>query len=194
MIGYPNKKKTTNTAMVSNHTMNRGMSLESDLNLSNDYYRTIDKALIYKKPTPIQVVHVDYPIRNKAKITEAYYKVPSTTDYNGIYKGRAIDFEAKETRLKTLFPFTSIHSHQIEHLKKVLYHGGIGFLILRFSVYNETYLIEADYLIKQYENPDKKSLMYNEVKQVGYLIKEGFNPRLDYLEIVEKLYFKEESR
>lgn len=190
MIKYPNQKKhTINTQ--SNYTMNRGMSLEADLNYSNEYYRVIDKALIYKKPTPIQVVHVDYPMRNKAKITEAYYKTPSTTDYNGIYKGKAIDFEAKETRLKTLFPFTSIHPHQIEHLRKVLYHGGIGFLILRFSIYNETYLIDAKYLIQAYDTKEKKSLLYQEVKQNGHLIKEGFNPRLDYLEIVDKLYFKE---
>ena len=32
---------------------NRGMSLEDDLNLTNEYYREIDKAYIYKKPTPI---------------------------------------------------------------------------------------------------------------------------------------------
>lgn len=190
MIKYPNQKKQTINTQ-SNYTMNRGMSLESDLNYSNEYYRAIDKALIYKKPTPIQVVHVDYPMRNKARISEAYYKTPSTTDYNGIYKGKAIDFEAKETRLKTLFPFTSIHPHQIEHLRKVLYHGGIGFLILRFTIHNETYLIDADYLIKAYDTKEKKSLLYQEVKQNGHLIKEGFNPRLDYLEIVEKLYFKE---
>ena len=179
--------------MESTYTMNRGMSLESDLNMSNEFYRCNDIALIYKKPTPIQVVHVDYPMRNKAKITEAYYKTPSTTDYNGIYKGKAIDFEAKETRLKTLFPFTSIHPHQIKHLKQVLYHGGIGFLILRFTIHNETYLIDASYVIKQYEDPNKKSFMYEEVKKEGYLIQEGFNPRLNYLKIVDELYFKEES-
>ena len=32
---------------------NRGMNLESDLNITNEYYRDIDKAYIYKKPTPI---------------------------------------------------------------------------------------------------------------------------------------------
>ena len=73
----------------------RGMRLENDINDSNKYYRELDKALIYKKPTPVQVVHVDYPKRQRAKITEAYYKTPSTTDYNGVYRGKYIDFEAK---------------------------------------------------------------------------------------------------
>src|SRR5574344_2636722 len=82
---------------------NRGMNLESDLNLSNEYYRDIDKAYIYKKPTPIKVVNVDYKSRKMATIKEAYFMEPSTTDYNGLYNGKYIDFEAKETKSKTSF-------------------------------------------------------------------------------------------
>ena len=94
-----------------------------------------------KKPTPIQIVQVDYPKRSAAKITEAYFKVPSTTDYNGVYRGKAIDFEAKETRSKTSFPFSHIHLHQIEHLERVLRQGAIAFVIVRFIAYDETCLL-----------------------------------------------------
>ena len=76
---------------------NRGMTLESELNITNEYYRVIDKAYIYKKPTPIKIVKVDYPSRDKAKIKEAYFTLPSTTDNKGLYKGKTIDLEAKET-------------------------------------------------------------------------------------------------
>ena len=93
-IKYPNGISTINT-MQSKSYSSRGMRLENDINDSNKYYRELDKALIYKKPTPVQVVHVDYPKRQRAKITEAYYKTPSTTDYNGVYRGKYIDFEAK---------------------------------------------------------------------------------------------------
>jgi len=41
-------------------------------------------------------------------IKEAYFKQASTTDYNGVYKGRYIDFEAKETKLPSSFPLKNI--------------------------------------------------------------------------------------
>ena len=88
MIKYPNgmKKQTSDASPVLTRYGGRGASLEDDLNRSNEYYRECDIALIYKKPTPIQVVRVDYPNRAHAKIIEAYYRTPSTTDYNGIYQ------------------------------------------------------------------------------------------------------------
>ena len=45
-----------------------------------------------------------------------------------------------------------IHPHQIKHLKKVVFHGGIGFFIIRFNYHNETYLIDSKLLIDKIEN------------------------------------------
>lgn len=191
MINYPNKKKI-NTSIAIDSSVNRGMGLEKDLNDSCLFYKECNRALIYKKPTPIQVVKVDYPNRNHAKICEAYYKIPSTTDYNGIYRGRYIDFEAKETRSKTSFSLKNIHVHQIEHLKKVMEHGGIAFLIIRFTILNETYLLDASYMIKAFEQQDKKSISYQSITKNGFLIAEGYTPRLKYLDIVDRIYFKED--
>ncbi|HZW67753.1 MAG TPA: Holliday junction resolvase RecU, partial [Pseudogracilibacillus sp.] len=53
---------------------NRGMALESEINETNDYYLLTNKAIVHKKPTPIQVVNVHYPKRSAAKITEAYFQ------------------------------------------------------------------------------------------------------------------------
>ena len=78
---------------------NRGMTLENDINETNRYYLLNNKAVIYKKPTPVTITKVDYPSRREAVIKEAYFKTPSTTDYNGLYKGKYVDFEAKETNL-----------------------------------------------------------------------------------------------
>ncbi|NCC55574.1 MAG: preprotein translocase subunit SecA [Erysipelotrichia bacterium] len=74
------------------------MNLENAINATNEYYASNDVAYFYKKPIPIQDVKVDYERRSAAKISEAYYKIPSTTDYNGIYRGKYIDFEAKELK------------------------------------------------------------------------------------------------
>ena len=108
-IHYPNgkvyRRSTARKKQVKNYQYaNRGMTLEEDINASNEYYLTNQIAVIHKKPTPVQIVHVDYPHRSQAVIREAYFKIPSTTDYNGVYKGKYIDFEAKETKSETSFP------------------------------------------------------------------------------------------
>ena len=86
------------------YTSNLGMTLESDVEETNLYYLKTKRAVIYKKPTPVQIVDVSYPSRNKAKIVEAYYRTPSTTDFNGIYKGYYIDFDCKEKKVQQVSP------------------------------------------------------------------------------------------
>ena len=56
---YPNGKNKTITKVV--NYANRGMNLEELLNNTNDYYLEKNKAVIYKKPTPIQIVETKYP-------------------------------------------------------------------------------------------------------------------------------------
>ena len=40
------------------------MSLEEELNETNQYYLTHNIACVHKKPTPLQIVKVDYPARS----------------------------------------------------------------------------------------------------------------------------------
>ena len=165
---------------------NRGMNLEEDINLSNDYYKQNDLCLITKRPTPINVVKVDYS--KGAIITNAYFEKQSTTDYNGVYKGRYIDFEAKSTQKTKSFPLANISKHQIEHLKNVLKHKGIAFFIIEFAKLNQTFLLDASYVIHFYENAERKSIPLKDIQNHGYEIKKGYAPRLNYLEIIEKIY------
>lgn len=197
MVNYPNMKKKWQSSYLPNngnkhYTAHRGMSLEEDISLSNEYYLTHDIAVIYKKPTPVQIVKVDYPKREAAKIVEAYYKTPSTTDYNGLYRGKYVDFEAKETKIKN-FPFANISKHQIDHLQKIIDHGGIAFVIIAFTSINEVYLIDASYIINDYYHSQRKSMTYEKIKSLGRLIPQGFQPRLHYLKVVDDLYFKEDE-
>ena len=190
-IKYPNGISTINT-MQSKSYSSRGMRLENDINDSNKYYRELDKALIYKKPTPVQVVHVDYPKRQRAKITEAYYKTPSTTDYNGVYRGKYIDFEAKETK-SLRFPFRNISEHQINHLARVSRHGGIAFIIIAFTSVGEVYLLDASIMVERFFHDKKQHISYDEVKESGHLIKQGYQPRLAYLDVIDEFYLKEDT-
>jgi recombination protein U len=171
---------------------NRGMTLEEDLNATNEYYREHGIAVIYKKPTPVQIVRVDYPKRSAAVIKEAYFKQASTTDYNGVYRGKYIDFEAKETKNKTSFPLKNFHEHQIHHMQQVLQHGGICFVILRFTTLNEVYLLDANHLImfwEQQRSGGRKSIPKREIERYGHYIALGYQPRIDYISVVEKVYF-----
>lgn len=170
------------------------MHFESDINSTNQYYLKQQRAVIHKKPTPIQVVKVDYPKRSAAKITEAYYRHASTTDYNGVYRGKYIDFEAKATNNKTAYNLDNIHAHQIEHMHAVTEQQGIAFLFLHFAMYNESYIIfYQDFFPfwKRYVEQIKKSITYQECQQIGHLVSTGYAPRLDYLNIIDDIYFKE---
>lgn len=172
---------------------NRGMDLETEINLTNKYYKDTDKAYIYKKPVPIKVTDVDYKSKGKL-IRKAYFESPSTTDYNGIYKGRYIDFEAKETNSKTSFPLSNIHKHQIEHIRNIYRHNGICFIIVRFNKINETYLLMSKDFINYIDNVDKKSINIDYFREVGYLLKTKYQPRIDYLEIIDKLEVSYEKK
>lgn len=184
-MNYPNGIKKSSTKVISHK--NRGMDLEYDINISNTYYLEHDIAVIHKKPTPIQIVDVSYPSRNKAKIVEAYFKTPSTTDYNGVYKGYYLDFEAKETKSKTSFALNNIHTHQIKHLENVLRHKGIAFLIIGFTSLEEIYLLPAKSLIDFINTNQSKSIPINTIRKEGYEIEMGFSPRIDYLKVIDKL-------
>ena len=182
-MNYPNKKSLGVNSYID--YSNRGMTLESDINSSNKYYLYNDIAVVYKKPTPIKVVKVEYNKRINTKITEAYYEVPSTTDYNGLYKGKYIDFEAKETKSKTSFNLANIHKHQIAHLERIINQGGISFLIVRFTTIGKTFLLFTEDFIEYINNNKRKSIPLNYFEEKGYIIKDGYNPVIDYIKIID---------
>lgn len=199
IFNYPNGKRYTpkenpavNTKRHKNSVYsNRGMTLEEDLNVTNSYYLDRGIAVIHKKPTPVQIVNVDYPRRSAAVIKEAYFKQASTTDYNGVYKGKYIDFEAKETKFSTSFPLKNFHEHQITHMKSVVEQDGICFVILRFSTEEQVFLLEASHLLKYWErmkNGGRKSITKEEIKSSGHHIPVGLHPRIDYIKVIDYLY------
>lgn len=189
MVQYPNNiKKTYMQKMTISHS-NRGMNLETAINASNEYYLRNDIALIYKKPTPIGVVDVSYK-NHKKTIEKAYFKEQSTLDYNGLYRGKYIEFDAKETVNKTAFPLSNVHEHQTLQIRNVIKHGGIVFLIIRINYIN--YLLTGEDYIDFIDNNSRKSIPYSYIEQKGYKLKDGYEPQIDYLKIVDLIYFKGE--
>lgn len=184
-MNYPNGIKRQFIKNI--HYDNRGMSLENDINMTNQYYVDNNIAFIYKKPTPIQITKVDYNGKGNATIKEAFFKNPSTTDYNGLYKGKYIDFEAKETNNKSSFPLSNIHNHQIEHIRNIYCNGGIAFLIVRFNSTDETFLLTAKDFFRFIDNNSRKSIPLAYFKKYAFNIEFKYNIRLDYLKIVDKL-------
>lgn len=199
-IRYPNGKAfkdATPTPTRSNNDAygGRGMTFEQDIDESNLYYLSRQKAVIHKKPTPVQIVKVDYPKRSAAVIKEAYFKQASTTDYNGVYKGAYIDFEAKETKNKTSFPLKNIHEHQITHMRSVLEQGGISFVLIRFHTTGEVFLVEAANMIQFYDEQHlRKSIKKTDIERFGHLVTTGYHPRIDYLNVIDQIYFQSSTK
>lgn len=170
---------------------NRGMFLEHIINNANTYYLSKDIAIIYKKPTPIKVLNVAYRSSKTTLIDKAVFSETSTLDYNGVYKGKYIEFDAKECKNSTSFPLSNIKPHQIEHIKNIMRHNGIVFLIIFMN--NKFYLLKGDSLIDFIDNNDRKSIPYEYIEEKGYIIKEGYMPRIDYIKAIDEAYLKEEK-
>lgn len=185
---YPNNIKKEQKTFI--NYGNRGMDLESLINETNEYYLNNDIALIFKKPTPIGIAKVSYNDFGK-KIEKAYFKEQSTLDYNGLYKGKYIEFDAKETKNKTSFPISNVHPHQIKHIRNIIKHQGISFLIIKMN--NSYYLLLGELFIEFIDNNDRKSIPFDYIKKNAYEIKEKYNPSLDYLAILNSILIKEDK-
>lgn len=179
-MNYPNKINREYHKTIS--YANRGMDLENIINDTNEYLLSKDIALINKKPTPIGVVKVNYE-NNKQIIEKAYFACPSTLDYNGLYKGKYIEFDAKNTESRTSFPLSNVHEHQIKHIRNVIKHNGIVFLIIRIN--GICYLLNGPDFISFIDNNTRKSIPYDYIKEFGYELEYNYTKGLNYLKYVD---------
>ena len=184
---YPNNIKKSAHKPIS--YANRGMALESLLNETNEYYNEKDMALIFKKPTPIGISEAVYTSHGRI-IKNGYFKAQSTLDYNGIYKGHYVEFEAKETQNKTSFPLANFHEHQLGYIRRVIQHGGICFIILKMN--QLIYFFKGEDLVRFLDENSRKSIPYSYIEEHGILIKEAYQPSIDYLSVIDKEYLKGE--
>lgn len=175
MMRYPNSQIIYHKNI--SHA-NRGMHLEELINEANKFYLDNDIALVYKKATPIGVVNVTSE-KNTKVITKAYFKEPSTLDYNGIYKGMYIEFDAKECSSKTSFPLSNISCNQISHIRKVIFHKGVVFIIIKIT--NNYFLLPGNNLINFIKNNKRKSIPVDVLKKISLKICKNKNIVVDYI-------------
>ncbi len=181
-MNYPNNIRKTYKKVI--NYANRGMDLENLINIMNENYIENDIAIIYKKPTPIQIVKYNYQTK---RITDAFYKTESTLDYNGIYKGKYIEFDAKNTN-KNYLPLSNIAEHQIKHIKNILRHGGIVFLIIMIN--NECYALAGEMIINFILKEKRKSIPYDYISNNGIKLNINYLKGIDYIKAVD-IWLKE---
>lgn len=166
---------------------NRGMVFEGQIDTSNKMYEAQSRAVINKRPTPVKVIE-----RKGQYITKAVYEKPSTVDYDGIYRDRRIDFEAKEVADYMRLDLKRIEDHQYEHLEKSHKHGSIAFILVSFGRNRKMYLLPfvALRVFKQASKlpGGRKSISIDDFEIEGYEVRNGRVP-VDYLAAVDKIWF-----
>ncbi|MDR0846987.1 MAG: Holliday junction resolvase RecU [Lactobacillales bacterium] len=189
MVNYPGGVKK-NLPKKETSYAKRGMMFEDMINKSCEFYRDTKRAVLHKKPTPITIVKVDYPERAHAKVTEAYFKTPSTTDYNGIYKGRYLDFEAKNTNNASSLPLHNFHEHQIEHMRACHEQGAVAFVLVAFSKFNRYFYLPFEGLAAFWDaaakDEGRKSIPLSYFEASCPEIELDLYGRLKFLDIVDK--------
>lgn len=164
---------------------NMGMDFESDVSKSCDFFREKGIADIYKRPTPIKVVKMSKS--HPGMIEEAYFEEKSTTDYVGIYKGRYIDFECKET-IHDSVPYHMIREQQFAHLAFIDKLGGIGFFLVCFKVAQEVYLLPSHFILDEIQVKHHPGFKRSFFKEHGTLVRRGYLPPYYLLEAIDKAF------
>jgi recombination protein U len=153
---------------------NRGMGLETLIEYANEQYASKGIAQIQKVATPWKV------IRKGREIVSAFPERKSTVDFIGVYQGKAIAFDAKQTELKTRFPYSNVEDHQINFMKSWEARGGYAFFVIEFKAFDETYFLPFNKFMDA-SIWNGESIPYKWFKNFGIRIKQGNGILLDYL-------------
>lgn len=135
---------------------NRGLKFESRVENKCQEYQDKNIALIHKVPTEFKI------LRNGARITSAFpVKESKFIDFVGVYKGKAIAIECKETKNKTSFPLSNIHEYQLEFIKQWNQLGGNAYLLINFDTHKRVFLIEGNEFLEYIGSIEAKSIKYD---------------------------------
>ncbi|WP_368072738.1 Holliday junction resolvase RecU [Lysinibacillus xylanilyticus] len=155
--------------------------LEHIIDMANNKYRNTGVADVRKIPTPVKILN------NTGNRITGHLEKATWVDYSGVYKGKAIIFDAKETGITNL-PLDSIHTHQYELLKSWHRKGAIAFLIVYFKLHDKYYLLPFETLREAWEtreNGGRKSIAWETFENECIEVKSKDGYTLHYLDALE---------
>ena len=159
---------------------NRGKKLESIIDATNKQYMIDGVADVRKIPTPVKI------ISNKAGRVSGHVEKGTWVDYSGVYNGKAIIFDAKQTSGKSL-PLANIHRQQYELLKSWNQKGAVAFLLVHFTEIDTYYYLGFETLRWAYERSEsngRKSISLKEFEEKSIKIDRSDYYNLNYLKYV----------
>lgn len=163
---------------VKSHThAHRGKALERIIDMANTKYRNAGIADIRKVPTPVQITQ-DLGRKVIGRKEKAEW-----VDYAGVFNGRAVVFDAKETAVKNL-PLENIHQHQFELLHSWHEKGAHAFLLVYFKEYDKYYRLPFETLRAAWQamlNGGRKSIPYKTFESEGIEVTSSDGYTLHYL-------------
>lgn len=129
----------------------KGSKLERLIDMTNNEYRNAGVAAVGKVPTPLEIKKVE------GKNVEALLGKARWLDYNGVYKGHALIFDAKESTIER-FTLANVADHQYETMKLWHKHDAVTFLIVAFWLKGknepEIYYLKFEQLASYWERKD----------------------------------------
>lgn len=143
-------------------------------------------ALINKHPTPVKVLK-----SAGSRVLNGFYESKSTVDYDGVYRGKAVAFEAKSTQSDTRFDLSNIAQHQLDYLEKADKMGAVCFFLIEFSKDQTVFLVPLSviqsYIRMSLQLKGKKSIPRADFDIYGYLVDQTERAPVDYLRYVDEL-------
>lgn len=163
----------------------RGMAFEAMINHTNHSYALKNLAVINKRPTPVKVMK-----SKGTRVLQGFYESKSTVDYDGVYKGRAIYFEAKSTK-SNRFPLKNISQHQMDHMYKADRAGALCFFLIESKNTNQVFLVLFSTMQHFWEHAKLRGSKSIPIDDFNYYaageVRSGNGVPLDYLPVIEKL-------
>ena len=169
---------------MSSHA-NRGMALEELINYSNEVYRNKHMAVVYKRPTPVKILHT------RGTKVDGYLEAASTVDYEGVYNGRSLQFEAKSTKKMDRFDLSAFQEHQIEHMRACLNQGAVVFALVEFATRDQVFYVPGKLILNVWDKHKKSggraSIASEDLSAQCSLVRTGRGVPLDYIAVVDKV-------